>query len=497
MKMYTRLLTFFMSILVASMFIACEDDEPTIPEGGDGILVADGFFITKAGVEPVSTSQLKSAQVDAPDFGAMAREGFLQGYVYLTAGNYNIVEVFDKAIVTTIGGTLEEVTEVNNPECDESGYSLVSAATDGAAFAVSADGLYVIAYDQTLGEIAFDQIEGAGIIGGATVGGWSNDTPLTGSVTAEGGSWSATEVTLDVNQMKFRFNCRWAIDRRLDTDMPFDNANGYSFFTNYGGTFDNLLPGNEGANIEIAEYAEYTVAMMWDPSDGFTAELTRTGDAVEKPDYSPTMFMVGDALNGWDLEGGEGIAMVPVHSNDHLFWGIAWLETGGGFKFAPEELWAGDFGITGTATDGVYAQGSDNVPAPATSGYYMIVVNLDPAGPTVEVNAPLVYGLGEAFDGDWTGANDTYKFTVDNSNSTDGSISFSNFPTAGNLRMHVTASTFLPVGEADDVQWWQAEFAVIDGAIEYRAKGGDQAAVAVTAGGSVSLNFKAGTGVIQ
>jgi starch-binding outer membrane protein SusE/F len=45
--------------------------------------------------------------------------------------------------------------------------------------------------------------------------------------------------------------------------------------------------------------------------------------------------------------------------------------------------------------------------------------------------------------------------------------------------------------------WWQMEFNVINSKIEYRGKGGDQAAVPVTVGQKAVLNFSTGVGSIQ
>jgi hypothetical protein len=45
--------------------------------------------------------------------------------------------------------------------------------------------------------------------------------------------------------------------------------------------------------------------------------------------------------------------------------------------------------------------------------------------------------------------------------------------------------------------WWTREFNVFEGKIEYRGNGGDQPAVAVTAGQVVTLNFADNTGSIQ
>lgn len=45
--------------------------------------------------------------------------------------------------------------------------------------------------------------------------------------------------------------------------------------------------------------------------------------------------------------------------------------------------------------------------------------------------------------------------------------------------------------------WWQMEFMVLDGKIEYRGKGDDQARLEATAGQVVTLDFNAGTGTIE
>ncbi len=45
--------------------------------------------------------------------------------------------------------------------------------------------------------------------------------------------------------------------------------------------------------------------------------------------------------------------------------------------------------------------------------------------------------------------------------------------------------------------WWQAEFRVADGVIDYRNDGGDQEAVAGTAGQVVTLKFDDNTGSVE
>lgn len=487
-------------------FAACNDDDDPVIQQNDGLLVADGYYITQSGVDPVATSQLKSAMVDAPDFAAMSREGFVQNYVYLTVGSYNLVKVVEKEITETLGGTstVGEVElndsgdAIRNAECDldNSTFSVVAATVDGASFAVASEGLYVVSYDETMSEIIYDKIESAGIIGGATPGGWGADTELsTSEVTSTGATWSVEGVTIDVGEFKYRFNCRWAIDRRIDPTQPFDNANGYSYFTNFGNSVDQLLAGNEGPNIQNDEYAVYTVTLSWDPILGFTATKTKTGEAEPKPEYPEELYMVGATIGGWDWAA-NGIQLVPVHSNPHLFWAIVWMDADAadpGIKFAPQKDWIGDFGVSGTATDGVYAKGTDNVPPPATSGYYMVVVNLETDAETIEVNEPLVYGIGDAF-GSWDAMNAATLFTVDNVNEVIVSPAFS---ADGDLRIYADATTMTPVDGDPAVEWWQREFVVLSGNIEYRGTGGDQDRTAVTTGQTVSLDFINGTGTIE
>lgn len=456
--------------------------------------LTDGFYIAKADVDPTQNALLKSALVDGPSFTAIAREGFFSTYMYLTAGNYNLVEIEAKAIANILGGSKQQITD-GDAECDVTGYFLIDAEIDGASFLIDSDGLYVLAYDAILGEIVFDQIENTNIIGSAAPGGWAVDSQLIGTVNADGGSSTIENIVLDIGQIKFRLNCRWAIDRRIDKGADFDNANGYSLPTNFGGSFDQLYPGHEAGNIEITERAVYSISATWDPSTGFSATLTKTGEAPEEPLYPTELYMVGGALGGWDWDL-NGIQMIPVSQNPHLFWRIVWIEAlavNEGIKFSSELNWNNDFGSDNNISpiDGIYTVGSDNVPPPVTSGYYMVVVNLEDQ--TIEINEPLVYGIGDAFGG-WFDATPAYQFTVDNINEI---IISPNFVADEDLRMHVAAATLKKSASTLPTEWWQVEFSVISGEIKYRGTGNDLPAAPVTNGGNVSLNFKNGTGSIQ
>ena len=94
-----------------------------------------------------------------------------------------------------------------------------------------------------------------------------------------------------------------------------------------------------------------------------------------------------------------------------------------------------------------------------------------------------MFGMGDAFGG-WTEGMDAALFKA-----ADGKLSATTTG-AGELRMYVASS----ISTSD---WWTREFVILNGKIAYRGAGGDQERVPVTAGQKVTLDFNAGTGVIE
>jgi hypothetical protein len=146
------------------------------------------------------------------------------------------------------------------------------------------------------------------------------------------------------------------------------------------------------------------------------------------------------------------------------------------FKFCALKEWNGDF--TGLGNDAGFTTPGNNMVA--ADGLYMIYVDL--LGKAVVVEPAKIYGMGDAFGG-WNEA--SYAFT-------NGQTATITTTAAGNLRMYAAE----PAG-VTAADWWQMEFNIFDGKIEYRAGGNDQAAVPVNAGQTVTLDFNAGTGSIQ
>lgn len=478
---------------------SCKDDPEPIP-----IPVEDGLYIMGSGTALDSLSGDGLMSKAKNEVVQEVRATLYEMFIAVEAGSegFNLVNV--------VGGEQEvwgpgadfaavaaEDLDIEEPQA---GLWRGSYAMGETPFTVPEDGLYHVVVDTELGIIAMAKVEW-GLIGGATPGGWSDDTPLTESAfDLNTITFEADEVTMLENEFKFRYSGGWKIFLDADYDLGEGNT-GVKANTNFGGSLTALEPG--GDNIANEEYAVYAFEMTWSLEDGHSATQSYVRDGEPLAVYPDALFMIGGSLNtedsdsdgtpdGWQWELTD-MPMVPVHSNPHVFWKIVYLEAdGGGIKFAPQKEWSGDFGVNAGAgeTAGVYEKGGDNVPDVAASGYYMVVVNL--LDETVEVNDPMIYGIGDAFD-TWDAAQAANLFTVDNTAKTATSPPFT---ADGDLRIHVAAST-LTNADAVPVDWWQAEFSVINGDIVYRGIGDDLAAVPVTAGQTVTLDFTTETGTIQ
>lgn len=389
------------------------DSDPVIDTGDGTILVADGLYIAQVDVDPVSAGVLNVENVEV-GFDSEARENYFANYVYLTAGNYNIVNVIDKEITETFGGTATAET-FENENCEVFNYTLVASTIDGSAFSVAANGLYKVTFDKSTNEIILGNVSKAGLIGDATSIGWSasQTVDLAGSVTATSGSWTASDITLRKGAFKLRMNCNWKIDRRIDTDLDggvddAGNDNGYILFTNFGadatapvsGTSVNLVPGNDGANIAVdavggvfPDEAVYTVTVTWTPDDGFAMELNRTGEAVVI-DFNPSEHqwaLVGEAttLGAWPSNNDCGAADQDVDMNYEGESGgtHTWLITTdlsvSSFKFRTNDCWDNNKGfndITNSGDLGELSADGDGNYAVAVAGNYTITLTTSDGG---------------------------------------------------------------------------------------------------------------------
>ncbi|MCK5664295.1 MAG: SusF/SusE family outer membrane protein [Thiotrichaceae bacterium] len=480
-----------MALVAGTMFVSCEkDDDDPDP---DPVIVLDGVYLQLAGGTDADLKSDVKLAVARNEVTQEERSSLVEIYMALEASTgFSIVQV--AGANTMVYGPAADFAEVaaDALDNDEPTEGLWRGAYEESTstFSVPADGLYHIMLDTEIGKMAIAKVVW-GLIGGATPGGWGDNTVMTATFDLNKMEFMVEDVTMLENQYKFRYSNGWKVILDADVDLG-DGVTGVKVNTNFGGSLTALVPG--GDNIDNTEYAVYKSTMTWEKGVGTSATMDKTGEGEVLVEYPAELHMIGASIGGWDWAA-NGIQMIPAHSNPHVFWRIVWIEAGvadAGVKFAPVADWVGDFGVDAGAgaTDGVWAKGSDNLPDIAASGYYMVVVNLQEE--TVEVNAPMIYGIGDAY-GNWDAAQAATIFTVDNT----GKVITSPATTAdGNFRMHVAAST-LTNGDGNPIDWWQAELAVISDVIEYRGTGDDQAAVATTTGQVVTLDFVAGTGTVQ
>ena len=284
---------------------------------------------------------------------------------------------------------------------------------------------------------------------------WGVQDAFKMSYSKDSDSWKISGVTIPKGgQWKFRMN---------------DDGN---WTANLGyGSLSDLV--QDGTNIQDTAPGIYTIELFIG-SLPYHATLTKTGD-VDAPELPETMYIIGEAVGGWDWDA-NGQDMTPVYGKDGAFWAIRYLEADKGFKFCSVKAWNGDF--TSLGEDSGFTVKENNCFVDK-SGLYMIAV--DYAAGKVVIEPAKVWGFGPCFNG-WEG--DPAALTVDGAKVVSPALN------AGSLRMYATASCY-------DVAWWQMEFNVFDGKIVYRGTGGDQAEVACSAGQKVTLDFNAGTGVIE
>ena len=201
-------------------------------------------------------------------------------------------------------------------------------------------------------------------------------------------------------------------------------------------------------------------------------------DATKAP---TELYMTGDHYD-W---GGTWKALTPVWGDDcDEFWTIVYLEEGEQFKFAPQQDWGNDFGMSATIDDqaGANLTGDNNCTVGKAGWYLLHVTNGDQR--IIQVLEPNVYLMGDAA-GEWN-IGESHKFTVPATK--DGQFVSPAFAKDAELRMCVN----IPGHD-----WWQAEFIITDGNIDYRGKGGDQARLNVKEGEKAYLNFTDGTGEVK
>ena len=264
--------------------------------------------------------------------------------------------------------------------------------------------------------------------------------------------------TTGAAEIKLRQNEDWAVNRG-------------GSFAEFGEPF---AVENNGDNIKLGRDAKFSV--VYDPeAETITLNGEYTGEAPALPE---TMYIIGDGVGGWDWAADYIVNMTPVNGQAGQFWAIRYIEAGKGFKFCAVKEWSGDFTGLGEDTGYTVADGNCFV---AENGVYMIYV--DTANKKLCVEKAQVYGIGECFGG-WDAKMASALFTEQ-----DGKL-VGKTAAEGEIRIYAESS----IATSD---WWTREFVFFDGKIAYRGNGGDQDRVKVEAGKTVTLDFNAGTAVVE
>ena len=182
-----------------------------------------------------------------------------------------------------------------------------------------------------------------GVVG--TINGWGN-TPDRIMYETEDGKFVFEDLEIvATDEIKIRENEDWGNNR--------------------GGAFaalgDAFAVENNGPNIAVGRDAKVTVT--YDPAaETITLTGEYQGDAPDFPDY---IYAIGGDTD-WT-------SVYPLFGKNGQYKGFGYLSQA--FKFRPnEDNWDGDWECVG---EGQIGQGSDNCPAPADAGYYMIEVDLN------------------------------------------------------------------------------------------------------------------------
>ena len=467
--------------VVGMMFTSCDDNGKQPPVV---TIVEDGFYVVGE-ASAIASLEAEGAEVAIMANGTnenasnAAREGMYEKYIALEGGKPFQLVLKEGATETVYGAELAEVKLEGNeqPNITVQRGKMVENTT----MQVKESGLYHIVLDLNLDGSLEDKLILVapvewGVRGGMNGWGFTAGTRSEFNKTTMTYTWTDQELSAG-GKFKFAYGGGWKIELNALADATDANDERYiKANTNLG---ENALPG--GADIAVEGAGTYTITLTYNLAQGAIANSYKYEIKMTAASALPSeMYMIGDAIGGWDWAGDYIVSMTPVHSAEGAFWTIKPLEAGKPFKFCPVKDWNGDFTGLGEDSGYVVADGNCSVEA---DGIYMIYVDVKNKKLVVEPAA--VYGIGDCFGG-WDAKMEAAKFAV----SEDGKALTVTVAKDGNLRMYAESS-------AATTDWWTREFNVFDGKIEFRGKGDDQAAVAVTAGQVVTLNFADNTATIQ
>lgn len=493
MKIVNNMFKVTLLVLMAAMvLVSCKDDEEENPP--PPVIVLDGYYVMGAGTGATELNDNGLMTITPNEVTKENRAELMEIYMAVEAGDagFNIVMVSGSSQKTYgPGADFAEVAAADlDAEEPQNGLWRGTLEETADKFTVPEDGLYHITFDSELMIVAMAKVEW-GTIGAATPGGWSGSTEMPmGAFDKNSITFEIDEITLLENEFKFRYSNGW----KIILDADFDNGTataGLKVNTNFGGAVDALVVG--GDNIANDEYAVYKLTMKWELGVGHTAEMEWVKEAEPLATYPDTMYVVGaGTAYGWDAPGTYLDAMMHKAAGgalgEGIYWKVCHIEAGQGFKVSDFGWGSFNYGyaeIEEYDADGIEVLDNGGNMDIATSGMYMLVLNLQNDMIKFSVREAEVYGMGDAFGG-WDEDLAANLFSIDNTAKT---LTSPALVADGAIRMYAQH----PWIDA----WWNAEFNVYSGVIEYRNDGGDQDPVDGTTGQVVTLMFDDNTGAIN
>jgi hypothetical protein len=282
-------------ILFALLALAsCKKDNNTTPP----VLVEDGMYISGPATPLAALDTKGMMDVGINEVNSTSRPSMFVKYMALETGKtFTITEVAGATKTVYGAGTLSTLNLGGRNDQVKSAV-LEGTYTANGTFNVPVSGLYQIVLDKALGKVAIIKVDYWAILGGATAAGWSDtQMPLTGSFNSDSMTFQATSIVLRVGDFKFRYSGGWKIGIDDTTITATVKVN-----TNFGGSVTAPVPG--GANITLDTLVNpegiYTITAKWTLAAGMSFKLTKTGDVAPLPKYPAALYMIGDAVGGWD-----------------------------------------------------------------------------------------------------------------------------------------------------------------------------------------------------
>ena len=465
---------------VALIAFSCKDDKKPIDNIDD--IVEDGVYVMLG--DKIEAAYAMAAGINEAD-NQSAREGMYEKYIILDANQEFTLAYKAGDRTLKYGAQLAEFTPTDfsgiydsNPATPVLKGALVEG-DNAPKMKAAKKALYHIVLDLNLdSKLDNAQILVAeaqyGVRGGMNSWGF---TPLeVGELSNAGTTYTLTGQSLGNNgDFKFAYNGAWKIT--LDAEGAV-KAN-----TNLGWAKDSqteLAPG--GANIVCADGAgKYKVTLTFKLAGGpVNNSFSYTLEQESKDEFPEAVYMIGAAWGSWDWANDGVVTLQHISAGgdpkDGAFVVTRYFKADDGFKFSTEKDWGKAFNKMGVDPETVTYDGDGNIHVPADGLY---TITLDYTTGTMTLTNGMIYGMGPAFNDDWT--KEKFPGVVN----ADGTATITAL-SAGALRVYAPCA----------FDWWQHEFQpTADGKIAYR-EGGELEAFAVEAGQEITFDFNAGTATV-